>query len=666
MNDSNGIPSALVDLCSLGFRVIPVHGVNDDGTCTCGNVPCASGEGKHPRISGWQHAGTTDLHQIARWAASFAVTNWGVVADNLVVIDVDPRNGGDDSMVLLRHMLPPTLTQDTGGGGVHYVYRLPEGVTLHNGKKSWQPGVDVLSGNTQFLVAPSCHKSGGVYSFRDLSVPVVDLPPDVLSVLLSGSSSTAGGSTTANGQDLSDVIAGVPEGERDNALFRACCRWRRFMSRAEVEVMAQTAAARCVPPFPPEQASKCVEQAYKQDHDDVEPWMIEWAKQYTDTATGSLFVTVMELAAEAGTLTVENDRPAWEPVDVGALLAALDDDPTALDTDPPTILTRADGASMFYAGQLNGLHGRSESGKSWVAIFAAVQELEQGNPVLYLDFESDAKDVLGRLLVAGAKTDQIRSGFTYVSPHSRYTQDEVYGIARMIVDGAFTLTVVDGVTDAMSLFGFDGRHEREFSDFKNALLLPLCLAGSAVVTIDHVAEGSDGDKAIGTQHKRASVRGAALLVEVVKPFGRGRQGVARLTVAKDRRGWVRGSAERQTANKDVAGMFVLDATALEFEDRETRLSFVLQSEWNTGASADLGRLSSETEKREQGRIDALLAVLAENDGANTTQLATLTGWSNKGEVAKVAADAADMGLIEIRKGGPGKATTHYIIEKADD
>lgn len=271
---NNGIPDELVALVSMGFRVIPVHGVTEDGLCTCGKDPCPTGAGKHPRISGWQNSGTTDVDQIGAWATAFPVTNWGVVADNLLVIDVDPRNGGDDSMVLLHHMLPPTLTQDTGGGGVHYVYRLPEGVNIGNGTK-WETGVDVLSGNRQFLVAPSHHKSGGVYSFRDLTAPVVEVPSDVLSMLLAGPNSTGGGSTTA---DLSNVVAGLAEGERDAGLFAACCRWRRLgLAEAEVAALALVAASRCAPPFPEDQAMVKVAQAFKQDHNDLTPELIQWA-----------------------------------------------------------------------------------------------------------------------------------------------------------------------------------------------------------------------------------------------------------------------------------------------------------------------------------------------------------------------------------------------------
>ena len=275
----NGIPDEVATLAALGVRILPVHGITDSGDCTCGRVPCTTGPGKHPRIAAWPTEATSDLGQIEQWAATFPGTNWGAVADRLLVIDVDPRNGGDGSIVLLRHMLPPTLTQDTGGGGTHYVYRLPEGVHLGNGRKDWKPGVDLLTGNTQFLIAPSRHVSGGEYKWRDGSALIETLPQDVLAVLQTASTSTAGGSTLGGDRDVSDVINGVPEGDRDRALFAAACRWRRLgLSRGEVEAMATLAASRCSPPFPIEQAMVKVEQAFKQDHtSDLTPEQIAWA-----------------------------------------------------------------------------------------------------------------------------------------------------------------------------------------------------------------------------------------------------------------------------------------------------------------------------------------------------------------------------------------------------
>lgn len=49
----------------------------------------------------------------------------------------------------------------------------------------------------------------------------------------------------------------------------------------------------------------------------------------------------------------------------------------------PTIFKRADGNCVFYPGKINALFGESESGKTWVALAAVVEQLMEGNEVFY-------------------------------------------------------------------------------------------------------------------------------------------------------------------------------------------------------------------------------------------------------------------------------------------
>ena len=58
--------------------------------------------------------------------------------ENLVVVDIDPRNGGD--VDALPQPLPDTCIARTGGGGLHYLYRSKNG-TKYPGKLG--PGIDV-------------------------------------------------------------------------------------------------------------------------------------------------------------------------------------------------------------------------------------------------------------------------------------------------------------------------------------------------------------------------------------------------------------------------------------------------------------------------------------------------------------------------------------------
>ncbi len=49
-----------------GWRVFPLHSVDEEGRCTCGEPECRiilgerTDAGKHPRISGWPQAATND------------------------------------------------------------------------------------------------------------------------------------------------------------------------------------------------------------------------------------------------------------------------------------------------------------------------------------------------------------------------------------------------------------------------------------------------------------------------------------------------------------------------------------------------------------------------------------------------------------------------------
>jgi len=63
--------------------------------------------------------------------------------------------------------------------------------------------------------------------------------------------------------DTAQVLQGVPEGERDNALFRLACKLRRAdVPQGVTTQLVSEAAAACTPPFPIATAVKKVERAY--------------------------------------------------------------------------------------------------------------------------------------------------------------------------------------------------------------------------------------------------------------------------------------------------------------------------------------------------------------------------------------------------------------------
>lgn len=108
--------------------------------------------------------------------------------------------------------------------------------------------------------------------------------------------------------------------------------------------------------------------------------------------------------------SLERQLEPWAPVDVEAVLAS------GLNRLEPTQLPREDGLCLLYPGKTHSLAGESGSGKSWLAQYAAMLALNDGERVLYLDYESDAASVVARLLALGAMPECIARRFVYVNP----------------------------------------------------------------------------------------------------------------------------------------------------------------------------------------------------------------------------------------------------------
>ena len=82
-----------------GFRVTPLHDVSS-GACSCGKPTCVKSAGKHPRLVEWQKSASSDPAVIATWWTKWPNANVGLVSDDFLALDVDPRNGGRESLAL--------------------------------------------------------------------------------------------------------------------------------------------------------------------------------------------------------------------------------------------------------------------------------------------------------------------------------------------------------------------------------------------------------------------------------------------------------------------------------------------------------------------------------------------------------------------------------------
>lgn len=152
------------------------------------------------------------------------------------------------------------------------------------------------------------------------------------------------------------------------------------------------------------------------------------------------------------------------------------------------------------------------------------------------------------MVALGCARQAITEFFHNVQPSEPYGPP-----AAAVLNAAITvplaLAVIDGVTEAMAAHGLDPLSNAEVAAFNARLPKPLAATGSIVAMIDHVTKSREGRGryAIGAQHKLSAVDGAAYILELVRPFGHGLHGIAKVIVAKDRPGWVREKSPRNLA-----------------------------------------------------------------------------------------------------------------------
>lgn len=227
---------------------------------------------------------------------------------------------------------------------------------------------------------------------------------------------------------------------------------------------------------------------------------------------------------------------AWDAVD---LEPVLDGERV---TPAPSVLARTDGVKLFYPGRVNLVMGETESAKTWLVLLAAVQEMAQGNHVIFLDYEDVAETAVERLQTLGADRESILALFSYYeSPPLLDEFGKELVRSRCSVRGQPTLGIVDGVTEAMGSLGLDPEKGVQVAQFYGGLPRWFANTGAAVVLLDHVVknETARGRWATGSQHKISGLDGAAYGMEVVKSFGRERTGLAKVVISKDRCGHVR-------------------------------------------------------------------------------------------------------------------------------
>ncbi|MFC8433716.1 AAA family ATPase [Streptomyces sp. NPDC057253] len=317
----------------------------------------------------------------------------------------------------------------------------------------------------------------------------------------------------------------------------------------------------------------------------------------------------------------------------------------------PTVGRRDDGVGLFYPGRMNSVASESEAGKTWFALIACLQEINDGNHVLYLDFEDDAGGVVGRLLCLGAHPDDVLERFHYVRPENSPSDIDLIDLA-MILEHSPTLAIVDGVTEGMSLLGLELKDNTDVAKFGRQLLRPLMNSGAAVVTLDHVVKSSEnrGRYSIGGVHKLNGLNGVMYMLENRRPFGIGVTGKSTVRVAKDRPGQIRKNGLSHSSGMHWYADLVVKSETQEYA--EAHLYAPIQRD-------EEDREADEEEKRIGGLKRKVLEAVQRAPEALTGKGIEDRVTGKAADIRRAVAELVDSGQISA-KPGPRNSTLHSI------
>lgn len=232
---------------------------------------------------------------------------------------------------------------------------------------------------------------------------------------------------------------------------------------------------------------------------------------------------------------------------------------------PPVWGKRTDGIAMFYEGKVNLVYGEPETGKSWLALIAGVEALQDGKRFAYIDADHNGEVTMtSRLARMGAPLDALMDPERF----RLYSPQDGKDLARDFTDIIHWhadepgLVILDSYGEILPMMGASSQDNDEVSDVNSKTNKQLARLGCCVVLIDHLPKNNETRNtayAIGAQAKKRAIDGVSIQLETLAAPAPGHVGRIAINGTKDRNGQLRKECPTSGGVFSV-GTFILDST----------------------------------------------------------------------------------------------------------
>ncbi len=275
-----------------------------------------------------------DPNIVRDWWTRFPDCNIGLKCDNLLVIDVDNKNGkkGNEDFARIADRVGPLTTgpiSKSGNGGFHFLFQRPDADVKGSNGLVWddkKTGIDIQVGSQYIVVPPSIHpETKKPYAWKVDPVPVTELPvlPEVWikhvlqhrtpEVLISQAPtvvlprSPTGMSVVERCRLYVDKVPPCIAGKHgDDQLFKAACVifWDFALDEADGMPLFQEYNARCLPPWSQYRLTYKMNESLTFPHKESRGFKIDENKivQYDD-------VDLSEFRIEPSVRVFKNEEP---------------------------------------------------------------------------------------------------------------------------------------------------------------------------------------------------------------------------------------------------------------------------------------------------------------------------------------------------------------------
>jgi hypothetical protein len=283
---ANALRDAALEYEAAGYSVIPLKPKD-----------------KIPLIPSWTEFQTAraDREQIGIWWRNWKDANIGIVTgavSGVVVIDCDSPEAATDLKPMLGDMSAVGVAAT--GKGFHLYYSHSDGIFPN--KAGVKPQIDFRGDGGYVVAPPSVHSSGKHYEWaKPINGHLRELPAEFVAAM-----SAPAQNGTKPAFDTAGALAGIPEGQRDQGVFKLACKLRGADVPYEMALdLCETAAANCVPKFL--NARRKVDQAYK-----YAPGHSEDAKQQVNGVELDFWPTPVSMRDFLATEDDESERWIWD------------------------------------------------------------------------------------------------------------------------------------------------------------------------------------------------------------------------------------------------------------------------------------------------------------------------------------------------------------------